>query len=79
MLSTCPSEYISYIYIYIYIYQLISAECSIEGLERGIINDVRFDLAFLLLFSFVPHSICGTPQIKLPTKSSLQHTVKFRK
>ena len=33
-----------------------------------------FDLAYLLLFSFVPHGICGNPQIKLPTKSSLQHT-----
>ena len=29
---------------------------------------MRFDLAFLLLFSFVPHGMCGTPQIKLPTK-----------
>ena len=28
--------------------------------------------AFLLLFGFVPHGVYGTPQIKLPTKSSLQ-------
>ena len=36
---------------------------------------MRFDSAFLLLFSFVPHGMYGTPQIKLPTKSSLQHTL----
>ena len=43
-----------------------SAECSIEGLERSIIKVVRcqleIDLAYLLLFSFVPHGMCGTPQ-----------------
>ena len=39
---------------------------------------MRFDLAFLLLFSFVPHGMCSTPQIKLPTKSSLQHTLKLQ-
>ena len=37
--------------------------------------NVKFDLAFLLLLSFVPHGMYGTPQIKLPTKSSLQHTL----
>ena len=52
-------------------YARLSAECSIEGLERS----VRSDLAFLLLLSFVPHGMYGTPQIKLPTKSSLQHTL----
>ena len=36
---------------------------------------MRSDLAFLLLLSFVPHGMYGTPQIKLPTKSSLQHTL----
>ena len=36
---------------------------------------MRLDLAFLLLLSFVPHGMYGTPQIKLPTKSSLQHTL----
>ena len=35
---------------------------------------LRFDLAFLLLLSFVPHGMYGTPQIKLPTKSSLLQT-----
>ena len=33
---------------------------------------MRLDLAFLLLLSFVLHGMYGTPQIKLPTKSSLQ-------
>ena len=33
-------------------------------------------LATLLLVSFVPHGMCGAPQIiKLPMKSSLQHTL----
>ena len=36
---------------------------------------MRLDLAFLLLLSFVPHGMYGTPQITLPTKSSLQHTL----
>ena len=36
---------------------------------------MRSDLAFLLLLSFVPHGMYGTPPIKLPTKSSLQHTL----
>jgi len=35
---------------------------------------LRFALAFLLLLSFVPHGMYGTPQIKLPTKSSLLQT-----
>ena len=35
---------------------------------------LRFDLAFLLLLSFVPHGMYCTPQIKLPTKSSLLQT-----
>ena len=39
---------------------------------------MRFDLAFLLLFSFVPHGMYGTPQIKLPTKSSLQHALRLQ-
>jgi len=58
-------------------YAQLSAECSIEGLKRSIIKVVwcqrdRFDLAFLLLLSFVQHGMYGTPQIKLPTKRSLQ-------
>ena len=28
--------------------------------------NVRYDLRFLLLLSFILHSMCGTPQIKLP-------------
>ena len=39
---------------------------------------MRLDLAFLLLLSFVPHGMYGTPQIKLPTKSSLQHTLRLQ-
>ena len=41
---------------------------------RGV--NVRFDLAFLLLFSFVPGGMCGTPQIKLSTKCLLQHMLR---
>ena len=37
--------------------------------------NVRFVFVFVLLLSFVPHGMYGTPQIKLPTKSSLQHTL----
>ena len=54
-----------------------------ESIKKNICNlarvsgvNVRSDLAFLLLFSFVPHGLCCTPQIKLPTKSSSQHTLK---
>ena len=36
---------------------------------------MRSGLAILLLLSFVPHGMYGTPQIKLPTKSLLQHTL----
>ena len=32
----------------------------------------RFGLAYLLLFSFVPHNLCGTHQIKLPIAMKLQ-------
>ena len=34
---------------------------------------MKLDLAFLLVLGFVPHGMYSTPQIKLPTKSSLQH------
>ena len=37
--------------------------------------NVRFDLAFLLLLSFVPHGVYDTPKIKLPAKRLLQHTL----
>ena len=36
---------------------------------------MRLDLGFLVLLSFVPHGMYVTSQIKLPTKSSLQHTL----
>ena len=39
---------------------------------------MRFGLAYLLLFSFVPHGMHRTPQKKLPTKSSLQHTLQLQ-
>ena len=74
-------------YLYIHLYQLIRmhayrAECSIEGLESSIIKvilrlsgvNVRSDLAFLLLFRFVPHGIYRTAHtfiqtfIKSPTR-----------
>ena len=35
-------------------------------------------MAFSLLFSFVPHGKYGTPQIKLPTESPLQHTLRLQ-
>ena len=47
-----------YIYIYIYIY------------KKWQINS-RFGLAYLLLFSFVPHNLCGTHQIELPNAQIL--------
>ena len=60
-------------YLYIHLSQLIRmhayrVEYSIEGLESSIIKvilrlsgvNVRSDLAFLLLFSFVPHGIYRT-------------------
>ena len=66
-------------YIPVDAYARLSAKCSIEGLERSIIKVVwcqlEIRLGILLLLSFVPHGMYGTPQIKLPTKSSLQHTL----
>ena len=50
-----------YIYIYVYVYQLNIAQMN-----------SRFGLAYLLLFSFVPHNLCGTHQIKLPNAMKLQ-------
>ena len=70
------------VYRNIYIYQLMhmhsyrqSAKQKDQSIEYSRLSgvNVRLDLAFLLLLSFVPHGMYGAPQIKLPTKSSLQH------
>lgn len=37
-----------------------------QGLENYLGHLIR--LGILLPFSFVPHNICGTPQIKLPNE-----------
>ena len=48
--------------------------------ERSIIKvvwcqrEIRLGI-FITTYSFVPHGLYVTPQIKLPTKSSLQHTL----
>ena len=38
-----------------------------QGLERYLGDLIR--LGILLLFSFVPHNMCGPPQIKLPNET----------
>ena len=49
------------------VYTRLSAECAIEGLERSTESRLSgVNVAFLLLFSFEPHGMYGTPQIKLP-------------
>ena len=53
-----------YVYIYIYIY------------KKWQINS-KFGLAYLLLFSFVPHNLCGTHQIKLPNAMSAAQVVRY--
>ena len=48
------------------IHACLLAECSMQGLERYLGDLIR--LSILLLFSFVLHNMCGTPQIKLPNE-----------
>lgn len=48
------------------IHTCLLAECSMQGLERYLGDLIR--LSILLLFSFVLHNMCGTPQIKLPNE-----------
>ena len=45
------------------IHACLLAECSMQGLERYLGDLIQ--LSILLLFSFVLHNMCGTPQIKL--------------
>ena len=80
--------------IYILVFYNISFSwlLPLDGFQSiFLLRDSEFDLLFtdiikvvwcqreiLLLLSFVPHGMYGTPQIKLPTKSSLQHTLRLQ-